>query len=84
MKGSAGSSASPDTVGGSPAFARLIRYRASARQAGLSPLRPWPKMRCDRRRNAPGDRTETIKQLRIAIANFKSEVEEILREQKKD
>ena len=28
--------------------------------------------------------TETIKQLRIAIANFKSEVEEILREQKKD
>jgi len=27
---------------------------------------------------------ETIKQLRIAIANFKSEVEEILREQKKD
>ena len=41
-------------------------------------------MRCDRRRNAPGDRTETIKQLRIAIANFKSEVEGILREQKKD
>ena len=37
-------------------------------------------MRCDRRRNAPGDRTKTIKQLRIAIANFKSEVEEILRE----
>ena len=28
--------------------------------------------------------TETIKQLRIAIANFKSEVEEILREPKKD
>jgi hypothetical protein len=28
--------------------------------------------------------TEAIKQLRIAIANFKSEVEEILREQKKD
>jgi len=41
-------------------------------------------MRCDRRRHAPGDRTETIKQLRIAIVNFKSEVEEILREQKKD
>jgi hypothetical protein len=41
-------------------------------------------MRCDRRRNAPGDRTKTMKQLRIAIANVKSEVEAILREQKKD
>src|SRR5262249_297196 len=28
--------------------------------------------------------TETIKKLRIAVANFKSEVEEILREQKED
>ena len=28
--------------------------------------------------------TDTIKKLRIAIANFKSEVEEILREQKRD
>jgi hypothetical protein len=28
--------------------------------------------------------TKTIKKLRIAIVNFKSEVEEILREQKKD
>jgi len=28
--------------------------------------------------------TETIRKLRVAIANFKSEVEEILREQKRD
>jgi hypothetical protein len=52
--GSAGSSASPDTAGWSPTYARLICDRASARQAGLSPLRPWRKMRCDRRRLAPG------------------------------
>jgi hypothetical protein len=36
------------------------------------------------RRNAPGDRTEAIEQSSRAIANFKSEVEEILRKHKKD
>ena len=41
-EGSAGSSASPDS--------RLV--------AGLSRLRPWPKMRGDRRRDAPGDRSD--------------------------
>jgi DNA-binding response OmpR family regulator len=67
-----------------PASRTAPRPSAPSAGAGLSPLRPWPKMPCDRRRNAPGDRTETIKQLRITIANFKREVEQILREQKKD
>jgi DNA-binding PadR family transcriptional regulator len=60
-------------------FGDMGRYSELMREMGYMTHFVFGKLR---ERGTSG--TETIKQLRIAIANFKSEIEEILREQKKD
>src|SRR5262245_59526406 len=60
-------------------FGDMGRYSELMREMGYMTHFVFGKLR----ESGTSD-TETIRKLRIAIANFKSEVEEILREQKKD
>jgi DNA-binding PadR family transcriptional regulator len=60
-------------------FGDLGRYSELMREMGDTAHFVFGKLRESGARD-----TETIKKLRIAMANFKSDVEEILREQKKD
>lgn len=60
-------------------FGDMGRYSELMREMGYMTHFVFGKLR-----ESGASDTKTIKRLRIAIANFKSEVEEILREQKKD